>query len=215
MSEHESENGPLDPADHPNMSPEAVEYLNDTIQQVERMHEEQDNRYDSAVEVIQNAQQLIEKWETQLEEYDGPGEVELIPDKSPSEGPIAGLAVRDEYGALWHLFRLYPNETAAFIEIAQPDQTTIHIDPMMDPIGEDRARYASQGVPQAVKHVLDHLELTGRWERACDEREHEPEVMNKGSKYEHLRCGRCELSAATLSWLGHNIDESETEVAEE
>lgn len=157
---------------------------------------------------IRNKYRLLEKWETALESYTGPGRADLVTGYRPTgfQGPvdvaeIAGLLVQDESGVIHH-FRLYRDETVAFLEIPDDPDDPIHIDPMMPPPDE---RYTRDGPPPAVTEVLDALGVTPKWHDACHDRQHTFVVEGEDTRFESVVCGTCGNKGRVLSWLGHSV----------
>lgn len=152
---------------------------------------------------------LLNKWRIALEDYEGRGESVLVDNYRPQGlvapievEEIAGLIILDTNGQAHH-FRLYRDETAAFIESPEDARTRITIDPVSIPIKDEV--YDSDGVPDVVLSVFDAMDLTGPWEHACPDGSHELEFVNPDSPYEFVACERCDLSRNTLTWMGHDI----------
>ncbi|GAB3679249.1 hypothetical protein GCM10028857_00280 [Salinarchaeum chitinilyticum] len=86
-----------------------------------------------------NKYRLLRKWQSALEEYRGPGDAHLVTGYRPSgfvapiDAPeIAGLAIWDATGTAHH-FRLYRDETVAFIESPNDPRAPPLVDPMRHP----------------------------------------------------------------------------------
>lgn len=161
---------------------------------------------------------LLERWEQRLEGADAPGGAHLVTGYRPSGfcaptdvSEIAGLIVLDADRTAHH-FRLRRDETAQFIESPSDPEAPIAIDPMSIPV--DTSRYLSTGVPPAVTEHLEALEVTPTWERACEPKAHDWEVVGPDEDtpaggYRSVSCERCELPGKTLSWLGHGVPRRE------
>lgn len=158
---------------------------------------------------VRNKYRLLKKWQETLAEYDGPGEAELVDGYRPSgvQAPvdvpeIAGLIVWDPDGRAHH-FRLYRDETVAFIESPEDPNAPITIDPVE--VGPDDTVYLSDGPSLAALDRLDAMDVTPKWSDARQDRHHDFEIINEGTGYEYHSCRHCENSRATLSWLGHAV----------
>jgi len=158
---------------------------------------------------VRNKYRLLEKWETTLDEYSGPGWAKLVTGYRPSgiQAPvdvpeIAGLIVWDE-DRIAHHFRLYRTERAAFIEIPDDPHAKIWIDPMEKIVDNDR--YVRDRPPRAALEILDTLEITPSWENACADGEHDFITKDEGTPFETIRCETCRNGQAVLTWLGHSV----------
>lgn len=161
---------------------------------------------------FRNKYRLLEKWESEIRQYSGPGDTELVTGYRPSGGSapvdvneIAGLIVRDTDGNAHH-FRLYRGETAGFIETPVDPDRDIRIDPMKT---RESRRYVRDGPPTAVPAVLDQLGLTPTWDNVCSDGDHTFVVKNADTPYESVACETCRASQDVLSWLGHIVPSKE------
>lgn len=160
---------------------------------------------------VRNKYRLLEKWTDALDEYGGPGEAVLVDNYRPSgccapvDVPeIAGIVIWDADRRVHHV-RLHRDETAKFIEMPDDPDQGIHIDPMTVPHRGVTTMPRSDGVPEAVRAVCEILEVDGPWDRACDDGDHTPKLVNEGSAHEFIACERCELTRSILTWMGHHI----------
>ena len=164
---------------------------------------------------VRNKFRLLDKWESVLDSYDGPGDAALVDGYRPSGAApvdvpeIAGLIVWDA-DCTAHHFRLYRDETAYFIESPDDPEARIAVDPMHDPPG-NKPIYVTDGPPEAVTNLLDTLDITPRWHNACDDGTHEFTTVNEDSAYAFAQCAECECPAHVLSWLGHAVPYDEAE----
>lgn len=157
---------------------------------------------------VRNKYRLLEKWQSALDEYSGAGSAELVTGYRPSgsQAPvdveeIAGLIVCDEDDGVHH-FRLYRDETAAFIEIPDGPDTAIHVDPMTPPASK---QYNQDGPPAAVTSILDALEITPSWHTACADGEHSFSTKGEDTRFESVVCDTCGHAQDVLTWLGHDV----------
>lgn len=152
---------------------------------------------------------LYDRCHAAINEYDGPAEVNLVDGyrpqglTAPIDAPeIGGLII--EVDGKKHSFRLYRDETSRFIKIPN-NPKLFTFDPVSLPIAINDLIYLTGGVPDEIVDVFEAMDLTGPWEKACEDGTHESEFINEGSPYEFLSCEHCKLPRSTLTWMGHQI----------